>query len=227
MARSSTENTPAPGKAKERVRQQRVIQAALEEFADRGYEGATWRSIARRADVSQGLIKFYFNDKMGLWQAALLHAHELLVSDLPPPPFRADENPDIETTAEWIRAYVRHAARHPEYIKMVMRESAAPNPRLAWAVQHVTRESNREFAWGIEQLQKQGFFKGLNPMLIQYAFLGAIHHPFLASEEVRAVHGVDMLSDEIIDAHADAIVALFLGDIGDKFSKKDRKNSRS
>ena len=218
------QNCPMPetlhAKTKERVRQQRVIQAALEEFAQRGYEGATWRSIARRADVSQGLIKFYFDDKQGLWQAALLHAHKLLVSDLPPPPFRVDENPTVKATSEWIRAYVRHAARHPEYIKMVMREAAAPNPRLAWAVQNVINESNREFAWGIEQLQKRGFFKGLNPILIQYAFLGAIHHPFLASEEVRAVHGVDILSEDMIEAHADAIVALFLGDVSDKFASR-------
>ena len=221
MAQSTTaEKSPAKAKSRERVRQQKVVRAALDEFAERGYEGATWRSIARRAGVSQGLIKFYFNDKFGLWQAALMHAHELLVSDLPPPPFRADENPTVETTAAWIRAYVSHAARHPEYIKMVMREAAAPNQRLAWAVHNVVRESNQEFAWGIEQLQKRGFFKGLNPILIQYAFLGAIHHPFLASEEVRAVHGVDICSDEMIEAHADAIIALFLGDVSDKYSPR-------
>lgn len=192
------------------VREARVVDAAIEEFAERGFDGTTWRSVAQRANVSQGLIKFYFNDKEGLWRAALLAAYQRLNEGLPAPPFADDPDPTVAKTADWIRSYVRHAARYPEYIKMIMREAAAPNTRLTWAVHELVRESNEKFQTGIAELQKRGYFKGLNPMLIQYAFLGAIHHPFLASEEVRTVFGVDICSDAMIEEHADAIVALFL-----------------
>ncbi len=199
----------APGKLNKR--QMRMLQAALEEFADRGYDGATWRSIATRAGVSQGLIKFYFNDKEGLWRAALVHAHQLMTEDLPPPPFSVDENPPTEITAQWIRSYVIHAARHPEYFKMVMREAASPNPRITWAAQHVRSAALADFQRGLQLLQRRGFYKGLDPVLLQYAFLGAAHQPFLASAEIRAVYGLDATTDAMIQAHSDAMVTLFLG----------------
>ena len=197
---------------KQNDREQWVIRAALSEFAEKGFDGATWRSIADRAGVSQGLIKFYFTDKEGLWQAALLFAHESMAEDLPPPPFEVEKDPDAELTAEWIRAYVRHAARHPEYFKMVMREAAAPNPRISWAAQNVRRFSHDDFQRGLKLLQDRGYFKGLNPILLQYAFLGAAHQPFLASEEIRAIYGVDTTTNRMIEDHCDAMVSLFLQD---------------
>ncbi|QKX17199.1 TetR/AcrR family transcriptional regulator [Microbulbifer sp. YPW1] len=228
MAENSTATKPTREAAsKGKARELRMVEAAIEEFAERGFEGATWRSIAERAGVSQGLIKFYFNDKEGLWQAALMRAHDLLSEDLPPPPFTEGETLSLEKTADWIRAYVHHAARHPQYIKMTMREASAPNPRLAWAVQNLIRESNKQFQDGIEELQKRGFFPNLNPVLVEYAFLGAIHHPFLASEEIRAVYGMDILSNKMIDAHCDTIIGLFLGNplnpAADDGAEKGRK----
>ncbi|MEZ5568950.1 MAG: TetR/AcrR family transcriptional regulator [Halioglobus sp.] len=193
------------------ARRRRVIEAALDEFADKGFEGATWRGIAGRAGVSQGLIKFYFEDKEGLWQAALLFAHEAMTADLPPPPFTQNADPGLALTAEWIRAYVRHAARHPQYFKMVMREAAAPNPRIHWAADAVRKAGHADFQRGLQLLQGRGIFSDLNPVLLQYAFLGAAHQPFLASEEIRAIYGVDATRDDMVAAHADAVVALFLG----------------
>ncbi|KAA1192500.1 TetR/AcrR family transcriptional regulator [Pseudohalioglobus sediminis] len=204
-------NPPAASASKQNDREQRVIRAALSEFAEKGFDGATWRSIADRAGVSQGLIKFYFSDKEGLWQAALLHAHDSMSEDLPPPPFEVEKDPDRDLTEEWIRAYVRHAAKHPDYFKMIMREAAAPNPRISWAAQNVRRFSHGDFQHGLELLQKRGYFPGMNPILLQYAFLGAAHQPFLASEEIRAIYGVDTTTNKMIEAHADALISLFLG----------------
>ena len=44
----------------------RILEAAAAEFGERGYEGASIRSIARRADVDPSLVHHYFDDKSAL-----------------------------------------------------------------------------------------------------------------------------------------------------------------
>jgi AcrR family transcriptional regulator len=51
-------------------RRQQILEAALDVFAEHGFEGATTKEIASRADVTQGLIYFYFPSKEDLFFAA-------------------------------------------------------------------------------------------------------------------------------------------------------------
>jgi AcrR family transcriptional regulator len=50
---------------------QRLITAAFEVFAERGYEGATTRHLAERAGVNLPAIQYYFGNKEGLYRAAV------------------------------------------------------------------------------------------------------------------------------------------------------------
>src|SRR5881409_2055681 len=49
----------------------RIIAAAREEFARRGFAGARVDQIARRAGVNKQLLFYYFHSKRGLFQAVL------------------------------------------------------------------------------------------------------------------------------------------------------------
>src|SRR5258705_10504692 len=49
----------------------RIIAAAREEFARRGFAGARVEQIARRAGVNKQLLFYYFHSKRGLFQAVL------------------------------------------------------------------------------------------------------------------------------------------------------------
>lgn len=51
-------------------RRRQILEAALDVFADEGYDGATTKAIASRADVTHGLIYFYFPSKEDLFTAA-------------------------------------------------------------------------------------------------------------------------------------------------------------
>jgi len=49
----------------------RIVAAAREEFARRGFAGARVEQIARRAGVNKQLLFYYFHSKRGLFQAVL------------------------------------------------------------------------------------------------------------------------------------------------------------
>lgn len=60
----------------------RILKAAVEEFAARGYDGAGVDRIARRARVNKALIYYYFESKRGLYHEILHDALRQLVEAL-------------------------------------------------------------------------------------------------------------------------------------------------
>ncbi|WP_082573612.1 TetR family transcriptional regulator [Cellulomonas sp. Root137] len=51
-----------------------ILAAARDEFAERGFDGASIRSVARRADVDPALVRHYFRDKAELFVAGMIPA---------------------------------------------------------------------------------------------------------------------------------------------------------
>jgi TetR/AcrR family transcriptional regulator, regulator of cefoperazone and chloramphenicol sensitivity len=49
----------------------RILETAIQVFADEGYEGASTRLLAERADVNLPAIQYYFGSKEGLYRAAI------------------------------------------------------------------------------------------------------------------------------------------------------------
>lgn len=62
----------APGRDPERTRR-RILEAALQAFAARGFAGARVDAIACRAGANKRMLYHYFTDKEGLFRAVLRH----------------------------------------------------------------------------------------------------------------------------------------------------------
>ncbi|MFO0661972.1 MAG: TetR/AcrR family transcriptional regulator [Polyangiaceae bacterium] len=63
---------PPPKRERNAVEtKKRLLDAAEEEFASKGFAGARLREVANAAGVQQALIHHYFADKEGLYQAVL------------------------------------------------------------------------------------------------------------------------------------------------------------
>src|SRR5262245_38444788 len=74
-----TTNLPVdPKQARSRQTREKIIQAAIRSFEERGYEKTTSNDIAARARVSVGSFYVYFTDKRQL----LLHIFDRLADDL-------------------------------------------------------------------------------------------------------------------------------------------------
>ena len=54
----------------------RIIDAAIELFAQYGFEGTSTRSLAERANVNLPAIQYYFGSKEGLYRAVFEHVRE-------------------------------------------------------------------------------------------------------------------------------------------------------
>lgn len=78
----------------------KLIEAAGEEFAAKGFERATIRAISERAGTNIAAVNYHFGDKGGLYEAALIEAHECSKA--------GEELADLQLSAEdRLREFVR------------------------------------------------------------------------------------------------------------------------
>jgi AcrR family transcriptional regulator len=77
----SSEPTPRTGRRPGRPRDTnsdetrwRILEAALDAFADRGYDGVSTREIARQAEVTSATVYHHFPSKFSLYQDAYRYA---------------------------------------------------------------------------------------------------------------------------------------------------------
>ena len=98
---------------------ERILVAALEAFAEKGFDGATTREIAARAGVNLGLLQYHFGGKSKLWRAAVDRAFAELRSGLETVLTDSSPADELERMRLLIRGYVRFVARHPEFVRMM------------------------------------------------------------------------------------------------------------
>lgn len=66
---------------------ERILSAAGEEFAERGFEATTVRDICLAAGVNVAAVNYYFGDKQKLYNEAVRQAHQRLVAQVPLSPW--------------------------------------------------------------------------------------------------------------------------------------------
>ncbi|MEM1230583.1 MAG: TetR/AcrR family transcriptional regulator [Pseudomonadota bacterium] len=193
-----------------------ILQGALEEFALRGYDGATTRAIAARTGLTHGMIRYHFKTKEGLWLAAVAHLFARLnrAVVLSADELQRLEGGDLDILRDWLKRYVRYCAEHPEHARIMMQESVAPTPRLRRAIRQHVAPAHRQLKALIESLQARRVLPAdAPPESIIYMITGACQNLFALAPEPKISLGYDALSDAAVDAHAEAVVALFVPEV--------------
>jgi TetR/AcrR family transcriptional regulator len=106
-----------------------LLSAALDAFAESGYEGTSVRELSRRLGVSHALLTARFGSKEGLWFAAMEHA----LAEVERSWQQAAHSPgldDLEALRQGIIAQVQFAAAHPQVQRVMDHEGAIDSPRV-------------------------------------------------------------------------------------------------
>jgi TetR/AcrR family transcriptional regulator len=188
-----------------------ILQAALEEFSERGFDGASTRDIAAKAQVHHALIKYHFNSKDELWRAAVTYLFERQAQDLTLPGPDDPRYPDRRAyAAEIIRQVVYYSARHPEHARLMVQETCGDSDRFHWAADTFIKGTAQASSAFIRLLQRDGILPPASVAALSYIFVGAAQLFYTLAPEVRRVWGVDPSDPEVIKAHADALVAVMV-----------------
>jgi AcrR family transcriptional regulator len=119
----------------------RIIEAAGEIFAERGFESTTVRDICQRAEANIAAVNYYFGDKQRLYVEAVVRAHRWRMEQARLPDWN-EATPPEDKLADFIVTFIRRIRTGPEntwHTRLIMREMMNPHEACAELVQSSIR----------------------------------------------------------------------------------------
>jgi AcrR family transcriptional regulator len=112
---------------------ERILEAAGQLFADRGFEGTTVRDICQAAGANVAAVNYYFGDKERLYVEAVVRAHKWRLDQAQLPDWDEHTTPR-QKLADFIETFFRRVLGGPDdtwRTKIVMREIMNPTAACA------------------------------------------------------------------------------------------------
>lgn len=147
----------------------RILNVAIKEFADNGFQNTSIQQIAKKAGISVGSVYKYFENKETMFSMVVHEGmsslEELLMS-------LADSSDDIIVKAEKIiRELLKYSRKHPELIKLYCQLTTSDNSEFLNGIsQRIEAVSASVYTVAISKAQETGDVRDdINPAF--FAFL--------------------------------------------------------
>jgi AcrR family transcriptional regulator len=188
------------------TKRERIVDAAGELFAKRGFEATTVRDICQAADANIAAVNYYFGDKQRLYVEAVVRAHRWRMERVKLPEWSADTKPE-QKLADFIKTFVRRVRSGPGdtwHTRLIMREIGNPSAACAELVQSSIRPQFEILLsilgellpeeTNIEKLRLTAF--SIVGQCLFYHFADPVIRNLLSSDEYAALE-IDKLADHI------------------------------
>jgi AcrR family transcriptional regulator len=200
---------------------ERLLDAAIALFAERGVAGTSLGEIARRARVTPALVHYYFGNRDRLLDALTDERIAPLVATLGQR--LADSDTDALSTARtFVRAIIAILAEHewlpPLWIREVLTENGALRERLlARIAPEIAPHLARRFA---DAKRGGALTAGLDPRLTVVSLIGLTIFPLAAQSIWKRLLDADDIDADALTRHT---LALLEGGIGASVPARPRK----
>ena len=190
--------------------QQKLLDAALQAFAENGFKGTSTRDIAERAGVHHPLITYHFKNKEELWRAAADRVFSRFIRILEDTRDKNESAKPRERMAAMIRSYVLYASENPALHKVLLQESSHSNPRLDWLIETYMRPLFAVTVSDLRELQELGVAPAGNPALLFNMIRVSAGAVLALNVELKESSGIDLDDPDNVQMLADMIIAIFL-----------------
>ncbi|EMB49470.1 TetR family transcriptional regulator [Vibrio mimicus] len=170
---------------------EQLITHARELFSVMPYDKVSTRLIASKAGVDIGLIRYYFANKVGLFEAML---RETLM------PMKAQlsllvAESSHQNLTELMRTYYREMFNIPYFPRLIMQVMSAPGSDVKkQLIEKVMLDITRPIQETLfEKLLARGVIReGMDPQLCKISYLSLMIFPFVAPPALLKVHGIEL-----------------------------------
>src|ERR1700751_2212386 len=203
--KSTVERRGRPGQGAEQQRSLEtrgaILDVAIAECAERGFEGARIRSIADRLGLQHPLITYHYRSKDILWRAAAEHAFAQIQSEWD---VSAPEGSDLSPLAHLRREYTtlfRYTVAFPEFHRFMRQETLTNNPRLKWVAETVLAPLLGRLLPQIIEAQKQGLLPAVDPILFHYMMVSLTATLSEFGPEMRVPGGLSSVDPKVVEGY--------------------------
>ena len=180
-----------------------IRQAALNVFAQKGFERASIAEIAKVANVAKPLIHYHFASKEVLWQSAVSDAKAALTAETLLFQERLSQLNPMQSIEFISEKMVEFAASHPQLVRIVVDETGKGGSRAEWLFEHFLLPSYAMGQTIIDRISKELKLGNAKPKAehLLPVMLGVMNFPFLEAEIIRRTYGKDVYSKTYIKRH--------------------------
>jgi AcrR family transcriptional regulator len=197
------------------TKRERIVDAAGELFAERGFDGTTVRDICQAADANVAAVNYYFGDKQRLYVEAVVRAHRWRMERVKLPEWTAGTKPE-QKLADFIKTFISRVRSGPGdtwHTRLIMREIGNPSAACAELVQSSIRPQF-EILISIlgellpdetdtEKLRLTAF--SIVGQCLFYHFADPVIHNLLDEEQYAALE-IDKLADHVTQFSLQALL---------------------
>lgn len=179
---------------------ERILDAALHEFAAHGYSGARVEAIASRAGLNKQLISHHFGGKRCLYDAVMTERRLRGGGEL---------SGKAAHTPAALGAFFERALDDPEWVRVLLWESLEPDgdDGVAGLTDRRGRYAER-VAWVEEEQQNGRLPAELEPPLLLLSLLGAALYPVLLPEVCEIMTGTGPDDEHFAERYQSHLAAL-------------------
>jgi TetR/AcrR family transcriptional regulator len=178
-----------------------ILDAAIAEFAERGFEGASIRSIADRLGLQHPLITYHYRTKDILWRAAAEHAFAQIKAGWDKSAPESSDLPPLARLREEYTTLFRYTVAFPEFHRFMRQETLTSNPRLKWVAETVLAPLLGRLIPQIVAVQKQGLLPPVDPILFHYMIVSLTATLSGFGPEMKITSGLCAEDKNVIDAY--------------------------
>ena len=194
-------------------KKQRILEACILEFADKGYEKASTNAIIKEAEISKGILFHYFGNKKSLFLYVVEYCIQLLVADYRKYPLQ--KSGDIfERILElgMIKLKITHS--NPNISKLIVHAFMNTPEGIRSEIQDRYKQLSNEFMPTIfKDIDSSKFRNGVNPkkaLEIIMLFLEALQEKYNREYRGREQELLDDV-DKIMEEYKEYIEVLKYG----------------
>lgn len=207
-----TKNTQNYKTGQIRIDNQKIIlQAAVEEFAQLGFNGASMTSIAKRAELPRPNLHYYFSNKLELYQQVLMDILELWNAAFDE--VSIDDDP-AEAIGNYIHAKVMYSKTNPLSSKIFAAEIIHGGPNLSNFLNKDYRQWLQEKSTIIEQWSAQGKMDPVDPYHLIFMIWSATQYYADFSVQIDTIMEQPSLDDSQYQDVAASIKSIILKGCG-------------
>jgi AcrR family transcriptional regulator len=201
-----------PGRPKASVSEdmaKQLLQAAVQAFAERGFDAVSTAEVSRMVGVTQPMVHHYFKSKENLWLASVHEHMRDLDRRFPRDHAELSETDPVSRLKVLTRRLFLMSAKDPTLSKIVIHESLARSPRLSVLIDRYFKRGYGEFEREIEKGIEQGVLPALPIYSVVVTLVVSATLTLCMDAMVLEVYGVDTTQPdrqlELIDSMIDIL----------------------
>jgi len=190
--------------------ERKILAAAVEVFAQKGFDGARTDEIALRAGVNKAMIYYYFKSKENLYSIIVETVFKEISQILDAHLSRIDVTTPAKGITAFVDKYLDFIYAHRVFVKVLLWDLARGGAIVSRVAGRVMRDRTDQAMEIFEKGARDGHLRPINPKHLFVSIMGMILFFFFAEPVVRVIWGEEPLTPEHIAERKKEVSSLII-----------------